>query len=130
MTSLGHKGRQAQFYTVYVPAAEVCPLTTRPIYTVALVISVTGGFVADRTRQKAWVVTAACLLATISFIICVTVKNSNVRYAFICFGAGGIWTAVPVTLSWVVTMFDGREKRAVCIALINGIGNTASIYGS
>jgi hypothetical protein len=30
----------------------------------------------------------------------------------------------------MVTMFDGREKRAVCIALINGVGNLASIYGS
>lgn len=117
MTSLGYKGRDAQFMTV-------------PIYAVALVISVNGGFVADRTKQKAFVVMAACALATVSFIIVAAVDTSKVRYAFLCFGGAGIWTAVPVFLSWMVTMFDGREKRAVSIALINGFGNLASVYGS
>lgn len=51
-------------------------------------------------------------------------------YVFICFGGAGIWTATPVFLSWMVTMFDGREKRAVSIALVNGFGNLASVYGS
>jgi hypothetical protein len=37
---------------------------------------------------------------------------------------------VPILLSWIVIMFDGREKRAVCIALINGVGNLSSVYGS
>jgi hypothetical protein len=30
----------------------------------------------------------------------------------------------------MVTMFDGREKRAISIALINGVGNLSSVYGS
>lgn len=47
------------------------------------------------------------------------------RYAFICFGGAGIWTAVPIFLSWMVTMFNGREKRAIAIALINGVGECA-----
>lgn len=51
-------------------------------------------------------------------------------YVFICFGGAGIWTATPVFLSWMITMFDGREKRAVSIALVNGFGNLASVYGS
>lgn len=44
------------------------------------------------------------------------------RYAFIAFGGAGIWTAVPIFLSYMVTNFEGREKRAVSIALINGFG--------
>lgn len=27
-------------------------------------------------------------------------------------------------------MFEGREKRAISIALINGFGNLSSVYGS
>lgn len=107
MAALGYHGRMQQFMTV-------------PIYAVALVISLTGGFIADKTGQKALVVAGGCLLAIISFVIIAAVPNDKVKYAFLCFGGGGIWTAVPVTLSWVVTMFDGKEKRAVCIALING----------
>ncbi|BEI83018.1 hypothetical protein CcaverHIS002_0308860 [Cutaneotrichosporon cavernicola] len=115
--SMGYKGNMRQLMTV-------------PIYVVALIISVTLGFVADKTRQKAYVVAGGATLATISFIIVAAVPNNQVKYAFLCFGGGGVWTCVPVFLSWMVTMFDGREKRAVCIALINGFGNTASIYGS
>ncbi|WRT66833.1 uncharacterized protein IL334_003796 [Kwoniella shivajii] len=103
---------------------------TVPIYIVALIISVGCGWNADRTGQKAYHVLAACCWGVISFVICVTVHNNAVRYAFICFGGAGIWTGVPLFLSWMVTMFDGREKRAISIALINGVGNLSSVYGS
>lgn len=103
---------------------------TVPIYCVALVVALTLGWTADKTGQKAYVVIGACALGVISFVICVAVQNPKVKYAFICFGGAGVWTAVPVFLSWMVTMFDGREKRAICIALINGFGNLASVYGS
>jgi predicted MFS family arabinose efflux permease len=117
MLSLGYTGRMAQFMTV-------------PIYCVALVVALIMGWNADRTRQKAYHVIAACSWAVVAFIICVTVDNAKAKYAMLCFGGAGIWTAVPLFLSWTVTMFEGREKRAVCIALINGVGNLASIYGS
>lgn len=103
---------------------------TVPIYTVALIVAVCTGFNADRTRLKAYHVMGACALGAVSFIICGQVPDFKVRYAFICFGAAGIYTTVPVFLSWVVTMFDGREKRAISIALINGFGNLSSVYGS
>lgn len=34
----------------------------------------------------------------------------------------------PTSLSWMVTMFEGREKRAVCIALINIVGELGLVY--
>jgi predicted MFS family arabinose efflux permease len=103
---------------------------TVPIYCVALVIALAVGWSADKTRKKAYHVIGGCTLGVVSFIICVTVQKPEVKYAFICFGGAGVWSALPVFLSWMVTMFDGREKRAICIALINGVGNLASIYGS
>ena len=103
---------------------------TVPIYTVALIVSVCAGFSADKTRMKAFHTIGACILGVVSFIVCVASTDNTVRYVFICFGGAGIWTAVPIFLSWMVTMFDGREKRAVSIALINGFGNLASVYGS
>ncbi|RSH80199.1 hypothetical protein EHS25_007209 [Saitozyma podzolica] len=72
----------------------------------------------------------AYVLGVLSFVICATVKNNTIRYVFICFGGTGIWTATPIFLSWMVTMFDGREKREVSIALVNGFGNLASVDGS
>ncbi|WWC85182.1 uncharacterized protein L201_000040 [Kwoniella dendrophila CBS 6074] len=117
MTSLSYTGRKAQFMTV-------------PIYCVALCISVAFGYSADRTQQKAYHAFAACCLSTVCFIIVAVAKNNAVRYTFICLGSSGIWSVIPLLLSWIVTMFSGRENRAISIAIINGIGNLSSIYGS
>nr|XP_018264181.1 uncharacterized protein I303_04063 [Kwoniella dejecticola CBS 10117]OBR86339.1 hypothetical protein I303_04063 [Kwoniella dejecticola CBS 10117] len=117
MSSLGYKGNKSQYMTV-------------PIYIVALIISVAMGYNSDRTGQKAFHVLAACIWGIVSFIIVVTVHNNAVRYAFICFGGAAIWSAIPILLSWIVTMFEGRSTRAVSIAAINGVGNLSSVYGS
>ncbi|KAL8279797.1 hypothetical protein RQP46_007892 [Phenoliferia psychrophenolica] len=115
MGSLGYTGRNVQYMTI-------------PIYLVALVISLSMGYNADRTSSKPLHFVVACCWGALSLIVCATVKKPEVRYAFICFGGAGIWSAVPLLLSNMVTQFEGREKRAISIALING--NLASIYGS
>jgi len=114
---MGYKGRAAQFMTV-------------PIYAVAFTMSLSGGWIADKFERKAFVMMAAGTISTASYIVCATVQNPKVKYAFLCFGAAGVWTVIPIYLSWVVIMFDGHEKRAVCIAMVNGFGNLSSIYGS
>lgn len=117
-----------------LPSAQLtrynCIVMTVPIYVVALTVSLAMGYSADKTQQKAWHIFAACILGAASFIVTAVVKKAAVRYAFICFGGAGIWTAVPLFLSWMVGNFEGREKRAVSIAMINGFGNLASVYGS
>ncbi|WOO86240.1 MFS transporter prlL [Vanrija pseudolonga] len=115
--AMNYEGRMAQFMAV-------------PVYLVSLVFSIIGGIIADRTRQKAAVIAAAGILSTFMFVFCAIVQNAKIKYVFLCFGGAGIWTALPVFLSWVVIMFDGREKRAIAIAWINGFGQLSSIYGA
>lgn len=52
---------------------------TVPIYIVSIVISLSMGWNADRTNQKAWHIVGACIMSAISFIICATVKKASVR---------------------------------------------------
>ena len=89
---------------------------TVPIFAVTLVINLIMGYSADYTGQKAYHVVGCSILAMISFIIC------PVRYAFICFGFAGVQSCVPLLISWEVTMFPGRERRAVSVPVINGFG--------
>ena len=103
---------------------------TVPIYVVSLTISLSMGWNADRTNQKPWHIIAATVLGAVSFVITATVNVAAVKYAFICFGGAGIWTAVPLFLSWMVGNFEGREKRAVSIAMINGFGESRVVCGS
>lgn len=103
---------------------------TVPIYAVTLVVNLTMGFSADHTGKKAYHVVGCCALAMVSFIICAADTHFPVRYAFICFGFAGVQCCVPLLISWEVTMFPGRERRAVSVPLINGFGrNIHPIHG-
>ncbi|KAK7446295.1 hypothetical protein VKT23_014501 [Stygiomarasmius scandens] len=115
---LGYSGYSKQYMTI-------------PIYGVAFVCIVGFCFASDFMKERANFITAASLLATISFIICVAVDHGKAKYAFLCFGVGGVYAACPLTLLWVSNVISSpAEKRAVAIALVNALGNSASIYGS
>lgn len=127
MSSLGYTGNMVQCESEFpTPRRDVllsrATVMTAPIYCVAIVISMAMNYSADITNKKAYHVIAISFLGFISFLICTVVHDPKVRYAFICFGAGGVWSAIPLFLSWYITMFEGREKRAISIALINGLG--------
>ncbi|KAL7416444.1 major facilitator superfamily transporter [Mrakia frigida] len=117
MLSLGYTGTMANYMTA-------------PIYAAALVVSVCVGYSSDHFNEKPFHVLGATIIAGISFIITATVPNDAVKYTFILFGGCGIWSAVPLCLSYCLANFKNNETRAVAIAIINGLGNTASIYGA
>jgi hypothetical protein len=49
----------------------------------------------------------------------------------LCFVAAGIWTALPLILAWTsATINLPAEKRAICLAMVNAVGNLSSVYGS
>lgn len=115
---MGYSGYMLQYMTI-------------PVYAVALVCILFFSFLSDIYRDRANFISAASMLACISFIITVAVDNEKVKYAFLCFGVGGVYAACPLTLLWVSGIISHpAEKRAVAIALVNALGNSASIYGS
>ncbi|KAJ6590694.1 major facilitator superfamily domain-containing protein [Mycena vulgaris] len=115
---LGYKGTEKQFMTI-------------PIYAVALVGILAFCFMSDIRKERGNYITAAACLSGISFIIVVAVDDKKVKYAFLCFAVAGIYAACPLTLMWVSNIIDHpAEKRAVAIAFVNALGNSASIYGS
>ncbi|KAK7041458.1 hypothetical protein VNI00_009324 [Paramarasmius palmivorus] len=115
---LGYTGYDKQYMTI-------------PIYMVALVFILAFCFTSDIRKERGNYVTIASLVAGVSFIITVAVNDNHVKYAFLCFAVGGVYAACPLTLLWVSSVIDHpAEKRAVAIAFVNGLGNSASIYGS
>ncbi|EJD00008.1 MFS general substrate transporter [Fomitiporia mediterranea MF3/22] len=115
---LGYKGYTLQFMTI-------------PIYSVALVGILVFCFISDYRRERGHYVTITACIGFVSFIITVAATNKKVQYAFLCFGVGGVYAACPLTLLWVSAVIPHpAEKRAVAIAIVNSLGNSASIYGS
>ncbi|KAJ6618005.1 major facilitator superfamily domain-containing protein [Mycena sp. CBHHK59/15] len=115
---LGYSGTAQQFMTI-------------PIYVVALISILGFCFVSDIRKERGNYITLAALVSGVSFIIVVAIDDKKAKYAFLCFAVGGIYAACPLTLLWVSSIIDHpAEKRAVAIAFVNSLGNSASIYGS
>ncbi|KAG5652487.1 hypothetical protein H0H81_004843 [Sphagnurus paluster] len=114
----GYRGFHAQYMTI-------------PVYAVAFVAILTFCFVSDWRKERGNYITLAACISGVSFVATVAASNLKVKYAFLCFAVGGVYAACPLTLLWVSSIIDHpAEKRAIAIAFVNGLGNSASIYGS
>ncbi|KAH8175177.1 major facilitator superfamily protein [Sarocladium implicatum] len=116
--TLGYDSIKAQYMTV-------------PIYAVATVVLIFVAWSSDRHIERRWHITSALVLGCVCSVVCAAVQTPIVRYVMICFIASGIWSALPLILSWTsATITLPPEKRAIVLALVNAFGNFSSVYGS
>ncbi|TQV99926.1 hypothetical protein V2A60_005344 [Cordyceps javanica] len=116
--TLGYSTVKAQYMTV-------------PIYATAAVFLNIIAWSSDRNNERRWHIAGALAIGFVGSVVCAAVQNVVVRYVMICFVAVGIWSALPLILSWTSGVISlPPEKRAVVLALVNAFGNFSSVYGS
>ena len=116
--SLGYTTVVAQYMTV-------------PVYVVATICLNICAYSADRCGERRWHVSGSLAVGFVGALVCTIVQTPVVRYVMLCFVAAGIWSALPLILAWASKTLDfPAEKRAICIAMINAVGNLSSVYGS
>ncbi len=116
--TLGYDTVRAQYMTV-------------PIYAIAAVCLNIIAWSSDRHVERRWHIAGALAIGFVGSVVCATVTNAVVRYVMICFVAVGIWSALPLILSWTSGVIGlPPEKRAIVLALVNAFGNFSSVYGS
>uniref|UniRef100_L2G0X8 Vitamin H transporter n=1 Tax=Colletotrichum fructicola (strain Nara gc5) TaxID=1213859 RepID=L2G0X8_COLFN len=116
--TLGYDTVTAQYMTV-------------PIYAVASVCLNIVAWSSDRHVERRWHVAVPLGVGFACAVVCAAVQTPVVRYVMICFVAAGIWSALPLVLSWTSgTISLPAEKRAIVLALVNAFGNFSSVYGS
>lgn len=118
LRNMGYHGVQAQWMTV-------------PIWMVGTVFLLVLPQSSDRTGDRRWHISGGLAMSFVSAVIAATVQNDAVRYTFICFYISGLYSTLPLILSWGSEEVGlPAEKRAVVIAMVNCIGNLSAIYGS
>lgn len=116
--SLGYSTVTAQYMTI-------------PIYMVALVFCIFSAVSSDYFNDRKYHISAFACLAFVSAVVAAITTNTKVRYVMLCFMAAGVWSALPLILTWTTNVIQWpREKRAVAIATVNALGNLSSVYGS
>ena len=79
-------------------------------------LTVTVGYLADRTRQRGLFNIFISLLGIVGFSILLGAKSANLRYAGTFLGAMGIYPAVANTISWVANNTEGMIS-SLCLRL-------------
>ncbi|KAK1996523.1 major facilitator superfamily transporter [Colletotrichum falcatum] len=116
--TLGYDTVTAQYMTV-------------PVYAVASVCLNAVAWSSDRRGERRWHVAAPLAVGFACSVVCAATREPVVRYVMICFVAAGIWSALPLVLSWASGVVSlPPEKRAIVLAMVNAFGNFSSVYGS
>lgn len=115
--ALGWTGAVGQYHTI-------------PLYAAAFVFILAASFMSDYFKNKPNFISGFAALGCVCFIVCVASTNHMVQYVFIIFGLASIYCVCPLVLIWVPNVIGfPAQKRAVAIAFVNAMGNSASIYG-
>lgn len=117
ISELGYSSIRAQLLSV-------------PPYAAAAVLTVTVGFIADRTRQRGLCNIAVSFLGMIGFAMLLGCESAGARYAGTFLGAMGIYPAIANTISWASNNTEGVYKRGVSLGFIIGWGNLNGIVSS
>ncbi|KAI9755033.1 MAG: TIM23 complex component [Chaenotheca gracillima] len=110
--------------------ATTAQLLTVPPYAAAAVLTISVGFIADRTHQRGLCNIGVSLIGAAGFIMLLASSNPHVQYAGTFLGAMGIYPCIPNTISWASNNFEGVYKRGVSLGIIIGWGNLNGIMSS
>ncbi|KAF6804089.1 high-affinity nicotinic acid transporter [Colletotrichum sojae] len=110
VSGLGYTNNTAQLMTV-------------PPYVVACVCCISGGWLADRQKQRGIYMIFFCAVGIAGFIMLLSSNSNGVKYAGCFFAASGIYPNVPQGVAWNGNNIGGSVKRGVGIAMHVGFGN-------
>lgn len=106
---------------------------TAPLYLVALFVALPVCWFADRHPEYRAVIAAVVMMVGCLFsALTAGIHNFVARYIFLCFINSAIWTANALGLSFATTSLASvdTEVRAISLAVMNGLGGLAQLYGS
>jgi nitrate/nitrite transporter NarK len=105
-------------------------LLSVPPYAAAAILTITVGFVADRTRKRGLCNIIVSVLGVIGFIMLISTERPAVQYAGTFLGALGIYPCIANTISWASNNFEGVYRRGVALGIIIGWGNLNGVVAS
>jgi len=105
-------------------------LLTVPPYAAAAILTITIGYIADRTRQRGLCNIFTSFLGIAGFAMLLGSQRAGVKYAGTFLGACGIYPCIANTISWTSNNIEGVYKRGVVLGFVIGWGNLTGIISS
>jgi MFS family permease len=104
-------------------------LMTAPPYASALVCCLLVSYSASRRNEHGFHLIFSLSVALLGFILMLTLINRGkvALYVSLCITFSGIFSALPLLLSWLTNNVGGHTKRSIAIGFVVGIGQTGGI---
>lgn len=93
-------------------------LLSVPPYAAAAVITVSIGFLADRTRQRGITNMAISLIGMAGYALLIGAQGPGARYAGVFLAAMGIYPCVSNTIAWCSNNTEGRHSSSSILSAI------------
>ncbi|KAF7172483.1 hypothetical protein CNMCM6106_006673 [Aspergillus hiratsukae] len=101
-----------------------------PPYFISFLVCIASTYIADRTRQRGFMVMFLSTVGGIGYVLLATCTSVALRYFGIFLAAGGIFPAISNILPWVLNNQGTDTKRGVGIALLQMVGQCGPILGT
>ena len=105
-------------------------LLSVPPYAAAAIMTISIGYIADRTGQRGLCNIFTSLIGIVGFAMLVSGKSVAVQYAGTFLGAMGIYPCIPNTIVWAANNAEGSYKRGITLGFVIGWGNLNGIVSS
>lgn len=117
VASLGYESTTAQLLSV-------------PPYAAAAILTITVGYIADRTHQRGLCNICTSFLGIAGFSMLVAGNSPGIRYAGTFLGALGIYPCIANTIVWTSNNTEGVYKRGITMGFVIGWGNLNGVVSS
>ncbi|KAI9695441.1 MAG: hypothetical protein M1820_008626 [Bogoriella megaspora] len=105
-------------------------LLSVPPYAAAAILTVTVGWIADKTgRRGIWNILCS-FLGIAGFAMQIGSQTPGVKYAAVFLGALGIYPCIANTIAWTANNVEGVYKRGVVTGTVIGWGNLNGVVAS
>lgn len=111
------------------------PITTQimtaPVYIIACIVTITMAFSSDRFSERGYHAAASEGLATLGYFLLIMTRDSTTaaKYVSLVFCAAGVYSYIPIQLSWPSSNVGGHTKKGVAIAFVISFAQIGSIFG-
>lgn len=103
---------------------------TAPPYFLAFIICILTTWIADKTRQRGYMIMTLSVIGGVGYVLLATVKSVGVRYFGVFLAAAGVFPAIANILPWTINNQGSDSKRGSGIALLNIIGQCGPLLGT
>ncbi|ORX94249.1 MFS general substrate transporter [Basidiobolus meristosporus CBS 931.73] len=105
-------------------------LFTCPPYFLAFLFTLATSYHSDRTKERGYHLILQAGVGIVGLVLMSTMTELKARYAAACVAAMGVFSCVPVLLSWVTNNVIGATKAATTSAMVIAFGNCGGLIAS